>query len=180
MSEVDVNPLHSAVQPSWETPQEWIEAARGIMGSIDLDPASCLRANQRVQAKNYFTAKENGLLQEWNSPNVFLNPPGRLWKEFLYKLHEELNEGRVQQCFYLGFSLEQLRKISPQEWDFAGRLVTLAVPHKRIRFLDPTTGLRGKSPTHGNVFLLVLRPENAPNIKLHLGNSCNVWEGYGG
>lgn len=174
-----MNALHSAEQPSWYTPKEWVEAARGIMGSIDLDPASSAAANRNVLAKQYFTEKENGLSQSWNSPNVFLNPPGKMWTQFLYKLHHEMNEGHVQQCFYLGFSLEQLRKVAPQEWDFTGRSVVLAVPYKRIRFIDPTSGLRGKSPTHSNFLLLVLRPENVPNVKLHLGNSCNIWEGYG-
>lgn len=177
---MEVNPLHSAEQPSWQTPEEWVEAARSILGGIDLDPASCEKANQRVMARRYFSPKENGLTQEWVARNVFLNPPGRLWKDFLYKLHDEINEGRVTQCFYLGFSLEQMRKISPDEWNFVGRQVVLAVPHKRIRFVDPSTGLRGKSPTHGNFFLMILLPERVPSVRMHLEATCNIWEGFGG
>ncbi len=174
-----MNPLLSDKQPTWNTPTPIIEAARGILGAIDLDPASSARANERVQAKAYYTEKENGLAQEWEG-RVFLNPPGQIWGKFLYKLHDEMNEGRVKQCFYLGYSLEQLRKISPNEWNFVGREVVLAVPHKRIRFIDPTTGATGKSPTHGNFFLIVVRPENVPSVRMHLGEWCNLWEGCGG
>lgn len=58
----------------WYTPPQYIEAAREVMGSIDLDPASCAKANEIVQAKAYFTVQENGLQQEWYG-NVWLNPP---------------------------------------------------------------------------------------------------------
>lgn len=58
----------------WYTPPQYIEAAREVMGSIDLDPASCAKANETVQAEAYFTVQENGLQQEWYG-NVWLNPP---------------------------------------------------------------------------------------------------------
>ena len=47
------------------TPPAIIEAARQTMGGIDLDPASCEQANRTVQAANYFSAEDNGLLQPW-------------------------------------------------------------------------------------------------------------------
>ena len=39
------------ISPRWHTPAEYIEAAREVMGSIDLDPASCHIAQQAVKAR---------------------------------------------------------------------------------------------------------------------------------
>src|SRR5260221_7395603 len=58
----------------WFTPSRYIEAARLVMGSIDLDPASCSEANQTVKAKRYYSIDDNGLEQPWYG-NIWLNPP---------------------------------------------------------------------------------------------------------
>lgn len=58
----------------WYTPKEYIEAAKKVMGTIDLDPASCETANKIVQAKIFYTTEDNGLLKPWFG-NVWLNPP---------------------------------------------------------------------------------------------------------
>lgn len=91
----------------WYTPSRYIEAARRVMGSIDLDPASCELANRTVKATRFYSAKENGLAQEW-SGNVWLNPPyGKihgntsLMKLFLEKLMRELAAGNVNQAMVL-------------------------------------------------------------------------------
>ena len=58
----------------WYTPTEYIEAAREVMGSIDLDPASCEVANRIVKAKQYYTIEDDGLSKPWLG-NIWLNPP---------------------------------------------------------------------------------------------------------
>lgn len=58
----------------WYTPEQYIETARRVMGSIDLDPASNDFANETVKATAYFDESMNGLEQEWYG-NIWLNPP---------------------------------------------------------------------------------------------------------
>ena len=71
----------------WYTPAEYIEAAREVMGSIDLDPASNEYANETVKASTYYTEETNGLNKEWFG-NIWMNPPysTALIKEFAEKL----------------------------------------------------------------------------------------------
>lgn len=58
----------------WYTAPRYIEAAREVMGSIDLDPASSELANKTVRATTFYTKKSNGLSLPWYG-NVWLNPP---------------------------------------------------------------------------------------------------------
>ena len=58
----------------WYTPPEFIESARKVMGSIDLDPASNSHANKTVKASTFFTEEDDGLTKKWFG-NVWLNPP---------------------------------------------------------------------------------------------------------
>jgi ParB family transcriptional regulator, chromosome partitioning protein len=83
----------------WYTPQKYIEAAREVLGAIDLDPASCEAAQKTIQAAGYFTKEDDGLAQEWHG-RVWLNPPYSqpLASQFGDKLLEELDAGRVTAC----------------------------------------------------------------------------------
>jgi hypothetical protein len=73
------------------TPGTLLEMIRKVLGNIDLDPASCARAQKTVQANRYFTEKEDGLAQAW-AGRVFLNPPytARIVNLWIKKLIEQL------------------------------------------------------------------------------------------
>ncbi len=58
----------------WYTPSEYVEAARKVLGVIELDPASSPEANQVVKAKVYYTVNDDGLQFDWHG-KVWMNPP---------------------------------------------------------------------------------------------------------
>lgn len=70
----NVHVSNNSGETEWYTPQEYINAARNAMGSIDIDPASSEIANKTVRATTYFTIQDNGLSKDWNG-NVWMNPP---------------------------------------------------------------------------------------------------------
>lgn len=66
--------LQSSDSNEWFTPAQYVDAARKLMGAIDVDPASCELANETIKAKKFYAKKDNGLFQPW-SGRVWLNPP---------------------------------------------------------------------------------------------------------
>lgn len=103
-------PIHSILLSSrsneWYTPSVYVEAAREVMGSIDVDPASNLEANQVVKAKLFYTKQDNGLEKHWHG-NIWCNPPygttcnksnASLW---IKKLISEYRLGHVSQAILL-------------------------------------------------------------------------------
>ena len=60
------------------------------MGGIDLDPASCAEANKIVQAKQFYSQRDDGLKQPWFG-RIWLNPPyGRFAPKFVELEQEPL------------------------------------------------------------------------------------------
>lgn len=88
----------------WYTPTEIIEAARQVMGSIDLDPASCYEAQRVVQAAAYYTKEDNALdLNLAWAGNVWMNPPysAQLVDAFIERVIDEYNKGAINQAIIL-------------------------------------------------------------------------------
>ena len=73
----------------WYTPAHYIESARKVMGSIDLDPASCEMAQTVVKAKRYYSRAEDGLSQSWNAENIWLNCPYSQPQPWIRKLIDQ-------------------------------------------------------------------------------------------
>jgi len=56
------------------TPRWLIQAARDVLGGIDLDPATNAEAQAIIRAHRHYTAADNGLLLPW-AGRVWCNPP---------------------------------------------------------------------------------------------------------
>lgn len=128
----------------WYTPSEYIEAAREVMGSIDLDPASNDFANQTVKAATYYTAETNGLNKEWYG-NIWLNPPysSTLIKQFAEKLSKSNFEQAVilvNNATETGWFLQMIKKAS-----------AVVFPTGRIRF--EKADRVGNAPLQGQAFI---------------------------
>lgn len=86
----------------WYTPARYIELARSVLGTIDLDPASNNIAQATVKATNFYTAETNGLDKPWRG-KVWMNPPYSQ-PEIVYfvdKLIEEYQSGRCTEAIIL-------------------------------------------------------------------------------
>jgi hypothetical protein len=75
------------------TPIEFVNAAREVMGSIDLDPASSEQANERIKALRFYS--ESGLDKPWFG-DVWMNHPfsrtnNPLWIKNLVDWYESRN-----------------------------------------------------------------------------------------
>lgn len=101
-----VAPITKTKSNEWYTPRAYIEAAREVMGGIDLDPASCALANETVRATRYFDEATNGLEQQWYG-RVWLNPPfsklnnKSALNAWIGKIIHEYEAGNVKQAVLL-------------------------------------------------------------------------------
>jgi hypothetical protein len=80
----------------WFTPARYIEKARLVLGTIDLDPASCAEAQETVKAAKFYALADDGLAQAWTG-TVWLNPPyaGGLVAAFAKKMIESWAGGEL-------------------------------------------------------------------------------------
>jgi hypothetical protein len=156
-------PQHSSASNEHPTPPDIVRRARALMGGrIDLDPASTPEFNQQIGATDIYTIVNDGLSCRWWG-NVFLNPPGgklkragnrwvpvkggksessmRVWWDHLVR---EWLSHRVEQAFFVGFTLEILR--TSQSCVLPVQAFPRCYPKERLAF-------KGDDPTHANVLV---------------------------
>ena len=144
----------------WYTPARYIEAARQVMGSIDLDPASCKLANKIVQAKRYYSIEDNGLAQKWYG-NVWCNPPygktdGISNKEvWTRKLIQQYTSGTTTQAILLVTAATENMWFQ-NLWQFP---ICFSVRNDRVKFYSPN-GDMVEHP-HGTAFVYLGPNEQA-------------------
>jgi ParB family chromosome partitioning protein len=163
----------------WYTPPEYIDAARQVLGTIDLDPASSDIAQQTVQATTYFTIETDGLSRPW-SGKVWMNPPygTELISEFVSKLCTHFDAGDVPEAIVL------VNNATETSWfqSLAKRAAATCFPSRRIRFLRPDGDTNsplqgqalcylGENPTN---FAEVFREFGCIFIGIHLYESARL------
>jgi phage N-6-adenine-methyltransferase len=134
----------------WYTPAIYVDAARIVLGNIDLDPASSELANRVVRADTFFTIADNGLEQDWTG-NVWLNPPYAqpLITHFMEKLATEISIGSVNQAIAL------THNYTDTAWFHmaASSASAICFTRGRIGFLDPNG--EKAAPTQGQAFFSI-------------------------
>jgi hypothetical protein len=127
------------------TQQETVDRVRAVLGEIDLDPASCDMAQEKIKAKKYYTAETNGLDKKW-SGRVFLNPPYGmpLIREFTDKLIQSLPD--IESAILL------TNDQTDTDWwhNCALNADVICLPDGRESFYTPTKDKT--SPTNGQTF----------------------------
>ena len=80
---------------NWHTPAAVIALARDVLGTIDLDPASCAEANAVVQAETFYAPPQDGLKMPWRG-RTWCNPPyGRGIERWVVKLVHEVDASNI-------------------------------------------------------------------------------------
>lgn len=163
-----INPHAYVTSSSGErfTPPYIVEAARKVLCQIDLDPASCKKANEVVKADRIYTREDDALDLPWDG-TIFLNPPGSCRNEdgelvdcgnvktcsckLVHRFWEKLlNCGpeRVPAAIWIGFHLDQLQSLQTP------LCFPTCFPRKRVRYHD-SEGNEMPSPPHGSYITLV-------------------------
>lgn len=153
-----MNILHSSRSDAWGTPADIVARVKGVLGRIDLDPASEAYFNETVGAERIIT--RNSLCTPWlrKPGTIYLNPPGGKTgnesntKLFWNRLMYEVAQGRVSDAIFMAFSVEALAVTQNRTL----RPITdhlCCVPKKRIQFVSK--GVEKRAPSHSNVIVYV-------------------------
>lgn len=152
--------LTSSNSDEHNTPSYLIEAAREVMGSIDLDPMSNTLANETIKAKTYYTKDTDGLSKEWFD-NVWLNPPFSLSKLAIPKLVNSYEKGDITQAVLLiksDVSTNKYKLLYPYPF---------CELNQRVKFIDNNQNLRYTGKTsQGSPF---------PVVMFYLGKNFYKW-----
>lgn len=166
--------LVSSDSTEWYTPKEYVNAARQVMGSIDVDPASNDMANVVVRAAMYYTKETNGYDKPWHG-NVWLNPPygydGKRPNQsrWTQRLIEQFQAGTTQQAILLVNSKTGDRWFQPL-YDYP-----ICFPAHRIKFWTPN-GVQVGTPMSSAIVYLGPNIEKFYNVFHRFGRVVRAYD----
>ncbi len=150
----------------WHTPTIYIDAAREVMGTIDLDPFSSYQANERVQATEIYTEADDALTLDWKEVNtIWMNPP------YAAGLSNKAVDKFLAERFKFNHAIVLMNASSDTKWFEKMRLQASSVclTNFRIAFED-AGGKKQSGNTKGQVFFYF--GENTSAF-------CRVFKTYG-
>lgn len=135
-------------QVEWYTPPKYVKAAREVMGTIDVDPASCDVAQANVKATRFYTVEDDGLQYAWKG-NVWLNPPytSGVIDMFVAKLLEHIESSDISAAIMLSNNSTETKWFQSAAQACSG----ICFPSRRISFIDQH-GEQQNQPNHGQAF----------------------------
>lgn len=151
--------LNSSASNEYYTPLPILDAARELLGAIDLDPASSEDANRTVRAARYYAQDEDGLAQPW-AGRVWLNPPYGIeggesnqarWSR---RLLAEYAAGAVTEALLL------VNAVPGNRWFVPLKRHAICFPDERVRFSHPLRPSERSQPTQSNA-IVYLGPQVA-------------------
>ena len=147
-----ISPAHvsySTGENEWDTPLEFIQAARQAMGSIDVDPASNEQANKRIQADKYYTIKDSGLDKAWRG-NIWMNPPYSqpLITQFCNLLVEKYKNKEIKQACVLVNNATETNFFQ----NMLSTCIAICFIRGRVKFIDKE-GYSSGAPLQGQSIL---------------------------
>jgi phage N-6-adenine-methyltransferase len=152
----------------WYTPERYIEMARKVLGTIDVDPASNDYAQATVRAATFYTVETNGLDKEWRG-KVWMNPPYSQPEivYFIDKIIEECQSGRCTEAIILTHNSTDTKWFN-RLFENADAICWTT---GRVRFVSPKGEFA--SPAMGQTFTYFgLNPEMFAEVFSEIGN---VW-----
>lgn len=132
----------------WHTPESVLALARAILERIDVDPASCRIAQDRVRAGRWFGPVENGLVQPWEG-RVWLNPPFSDMETWVDAAIERVQAGGDTEAVLLCCHAN-----TENTWWHKLAAYPVALSRGRVRYLRPD-GTTGDSPPRGTALFLL-------------------------
>jgi hypothetical protein len=141
----------------WSTKPKYIELAKEVLGSIELDPATNKQAQKYIQAKTFYTIDDDGFNKLWIAATLWLNPPYGTKKptanNWILKAITEYDADNIGAAILL--VRDDSKGIKELEKRFA-----CCNPQNRIAFIDINGQEQGNPPPGYRLF-----------YRTHLGSS---------
>lgn len=144
---------HSNKSSEWYTPSWILDAAREVLGHLDLDPASSIVANETVQASQWYSERNSGLGKHWwtdekKPASIWLNPPSPAilwWKELMFNTRFKYTKHALFMAYNVQLAQVSQGKDVPSILDFP-----VCWFSKRVRFIGA-----GSSPANASALVYV-------------------------